>query len=325
MTPRPIVLISKCLGFDACRFNGQKLSDAFIEALAPLVDFVPVCPEVEIGLGTPRDPLRLVADGYGVRLVQPNTGNDLTGAMERFARTYLETLPPIDGAVLKGRSPSCGIGDAKIYRSVAKGPAVGRGSGVFTATLLERFPGAAIEDEGRLTNFRIREHFLTRLFLGARFRALRARPSRGALVQFHAENKLLLMAYHQTRMRALGRLVARCKERRIEDVLKDYGQCLSGAVARAPRYTSHINVFMHVLGYFSKKLSSPEKSHFLGLLESYRAGKVPSSAANAVARSWNARFENEYLAQQTFFEPYPQQLVEIADSGKGRSRSSDRG
>lgn len=321
---RPIVLASTCLGFDACRFNGQKLGDAFVNALAPLVDFLPVCPEVEIGLGVPRDPLRLVVEAGQVRLVQPATGNDVTVAMHRFATRYLETLPQIDGAVLKGRSPSCAVGDAKIYRSIAQGPVASRGSGLFTARLVERFPGAAIEDEGRLTNFGIREHFLTKLFLNARFRELLANPRRGALVQFQAENKLLLMAYDQTRMRVLGRLVARSKQRPIEAVIRDYEQHLNAAFARAPRYTSYINVFMHVLGYFSKQLSSGERSHFLDLLEDYRAAKIPASAANAVCRSWIARFENDYLDQQTFFAPYPQQLVEITDSGKGRGQSSGR-
>lgn len=314
---KPVVLISKCLGFDACRYNGDKLRDDVVDGLAPLARVELVCPEVEIGLGVPREPVRLILDG---KLVQPDTGKDCTLAMKRFAEEFLRDLPEIDGAILKGRSPSCGISDAKVYRSVARGPAVRRGPGVFAAALIERFPHAAIEDEGRLKNFRIREHFLTKLFLRARFRELQARPTTGALVRFQAENKLLLMAYHQKEMKELGRLVAHASERPIETVVDDYGLHLSQAFARSPRYTSHINVLMHVLGYFSKSLSSGEKSHFLDLLASYREGKIPLSAVCAVARTWIVRFDNEYLSQQSFFEPYPTELVDITDSGKGREK-----
>jgi len=322
MSVKPVVLVSECLGFEACRYNGDKLRDDFVDKLVPFIETRVVCPEVEIGLGTPREPVRLVIDGGDVRLVQPETGKDVTRAMKRFSRSYLAELEPLDGAVLKGRSPSCGISDAKVYRSVDKGPAAHRGPGLFAAALLERFPDAAIEDEGRLTNFRIREHFLTKLFLRARFRSLKARPSARALVRFHAENKLLLMAYHQTKMRELGRVVAHWKETSLEAAVAEYECQLSAAFARAPRYTSNVNVLMHVLGYFSKGLSSREKAHFLDLLESYRTGKTPLSAVSSVARSWIARFENDYLAHQTFFEPYPDALIEITDSGKGRGQQT---
>ena len=153
MEVRPVLLISKCLGFDACRYNGQKLRDGLVDRLAPLTRVELVCPEVEIGLGVPRDPVRLVLDGTDVRLVQPESGKDVTTAMKRFARRYVDELPEIDGAFLKGRSPSCGVTDAKVYRGAQKGPAVQRGAGLFAAAVLERFPNAAIEDEGRLQNF----------------------------------------------------------------------------------------------------------------------------------------------------------------------------
>jgi uncharacterized protein YbgA (DUF1722 family) len=131
---------------------------------------------------------------------------------------------------------------------------------------------------------------------------------------------MLLMAYHQTKLRELGRLVAGAKARKLAAVIDDYERILGEAFARAPRYTSNVNVLMHVLGYFSKELTPRERAHFLDLLDSYRAGKIPMSAACAVARSWIARFDNDYLAQQSFFEPYPSELVEITDSGKGRDK-----
>jgi uncharacterized protein YbgA (DUF1722 family) len=130
----------------------------------------------------------------------------------------------------------------------------------------------------------------------------------------------MLMAYSQKELRVLGRIVANHEKRKPDQVFADYETHLDQAMARAPRYTSNINVLMHGLGYFSRELSSPEKAHFLDLLELYRKAKIPLSAAVTVVRSWIARFQTEYLESQTFFEPYPTELVEITDSGKGRGK-----
>jgi uncharacterized protein YbgA (DUF1722 family)/uncharacterized protein YbbK (DUF523 family) len=317
---KPVVVVSKCLGFDACRYNGQVIEDKFLRKLAPHAKFLQVCPEVEIGLGVPRDPIRLVSAGQGVKLVQPDSGKDVTDEMERFAGRYVSSLADVDGFVLKSRSPSCGITDAKVYPSLMKGPSASKGPGVFARKVLESFPHAAIEDEGRLNNFRLREHFLTKLFLGARLRRLKKKPSMRALVQFQAEHKLLLMAYNQKEMRLLGRIVANHEKRTSSEVLALYESHLHNALARPGRYTSHINVLMHAMGYFSRQLNPREKAHFLDLLELYRQGKIPLSAAISVIRSWIHRFGTDYLEAQVYFEPYPPELVEITDSGKGRGK-----
>ena len=95
--PKPRVVISKCLGFDACRFNGDILQDGFVAKLQGHVDFVPVCPEVEIGLGTPRPPVRLVSAPEGLSMIQPLTGADLTDSMRRFSAQFLDSLQGVDG------------------------------------------------------------------------------------------------------------------------------------------------------------------------------------------------------------------------------------
>ena len=316
----PIVLVSKCLGFDACRYNAQIIEDKFVKKLKSHVKFLNVCPEVEIGLGTPREPVRLVLEGDEVKMIQPATGRDLTRKMKHFSKDYLGSLKKVDGFILKSRSPSCGLQDAKVYPRREKAPAIEKGSGMFTTAVLEHFPNAAIEDEGRLNNFRIREHFLTKLFALARFRKLKSKPTAGALVRFHSENKLLLMAYNQKELRQLGRIVANHEKRPMDDVFGDYESHFFLALHRAPRYTSNINVLMHALGYFSRQLSSREKAHFLDLLEQYRQARIPLSAVIAVVRSWIMRFDTEYLENQVYFEPYPEDLVEITDSGKGRGQ-----
>jgi uncharacterized protein YbgA (DUF1722 family) len=128
------------------------------------------------------------------------------------------------------------------------------------------------------------------------------------------------MAYSQKELRKLGQIVANHEKRGVIDVFADYEAHLAAALSRAARYTSHINVLMHTLGYFSKELSSREKAHFLDLLEQYRKAKIPLSAINSVLRSWILRFDTEYLESQVYFEPYPAELVEITDSGKGRGK-----
>lgn len=316
---RPRIVVSRCLGFAHCRYDGAIVPSIEVDALRPFADFTPVCPEVEIGLGVPRDPIRIVSGGDGgEKLVQPSTGRDVTAGMEGFARSFLDSVGDPEGFILKYRSPSCGIKEVKIYESAASKMPVRRGAGFFGGAALARFAGIPIEDEGRLLNFRIREHFLTRAFALAAFREVRASRSMKRLVQFQAENKLLLMAYSQKEMRIMGRAVANLEKRPAADVVEDYYAHLKAALSAAPRYTSAINVLMHALGYFSEGLTPKEKVFFLKTLEDYRKAKVPLSVPAGIARSYVVRFEADYLMQQTFFLPYPEELVEITDSGKGR-------
>ena len=318
---KPVVVVSKCLGFAYCRFNGLTISSHTVEKLKPHVEFIPVCPEVEIGLGIPRDPVRIVKESEELRLVQPATGDDLTDKMTEFAGSFLDSLDVVDGFILKSRSPSCGLKDVRIYSSMEKGSSGVRGSGFFGGAVMDRFPNLPVEDEGRLTNFRIREHFFIELFTMARFRAVKSSNSMKELVRFQTENKLLLMAYNQEKMRVLGRIVANPEKKPFGEIIGGYEENLLGAFSKAARYTSNINVLMHGLGYFSNELSSDEKAFFLDSLERYRAESVPLSVPLNIIRSFVVRFQEDYLAKQTFFEPYPEELMEITDSGKGRDTS----
>ncbi len=315
-TPR--VIVSKCLGFARCRYNGSVIEDRFVDRLRGHVTFRPVCPEMEIGLGCPRDPIRVVSAGGERRLVQPATGRDLSADMRAFAARFLDAAGEVDGFLLKSRSPSCGIKDVKEYRRPEDGAPRGVGAGFFAEAVLERFGLRAVEDEGRLNHFTLREHFLTRLFTLAAFRAISRRGRMKDLVRFQAENKGLLMAYHQAQMRKLGRIVANHDARPDAEVFADYGANLAQALARPPRFTSIINVLMHALGYVSDGLAAGEKALFLDTLEKCRAGQAPLGVATALVKAWSIRFNVAYLLDQTFLEPYPEALLEITDSGKGR-------
>jgi uncharacterized protein YbgA (DUF1722 family)/uncharacterized protein YbbK (DUF523 family) len=290
-----------------------------VKKLTPYVHFSPVCPEVEIGLGIPRHPVRLILKDGKPKLVQPATNEDATERMKTFVNSFLTSVKEVDGFVLKSRSPSCGVKDVKIYSGSKKGMAATKGQGFFGGAVLEAFPHLPVEDEGRLTNFRIREHFLTQLFTLAGFRQIKSLRSMRELVRFQTENKYLLMAYNQRELRILGRIVANQEKRPIDLVITDYERHLWNAFSRPPRDGSNINVSMHALGHFSRDLSASEKEFFLNVLEEYRDERVPLSVPLNVLKSWAARFKDDYLMKQTFIGPYPRRLMEITDSGKGRN------
>ncbi|OGF62579.1 MAG: cytoplasmic protein [Candidatus Fischerbacteria bacterium RBG_13_37_8] len=318
LLPQPHVLVSKCLGFASCRYNGLIIHSDFVEQLKPLVSFITVCPEVEIGLGVPREPIRIVfADGKS-KLVQLASGRDVTSEMNAFSMHFLNSIKDIDGSILKGRSPSCGIKDVKIYPAAEKSASLKKDKGFFGGAVLEHFPDLPIEDEGRLLNAKIREHFLTRLFLVPQIKNLMAQHSMKELIAFHAQNKYLLMAYNQQEMRVLGRIVANLEKKSLDMILNEYQKHFLSAIAHAPRYTSHINVLMHAAGYFSKELNKEEKRFFNDYLKKYRENKITLSSILGILKSWIVRFNNEYLAQQSYFKPYPEELMELTDSGKGR-------
>ncbi len=308
MTIKPTVYASKCLGFENCRYNGIALRDEFIEKLKPHVEYITACPEVEIGLGVPREPIRIISAKGERRLIQPATGRDVTNEMKEFSKHFVEKIGKVDGFILKSRSPSCGIKGVKIYSDLKKGSALAKGMGFFGAAIFEHFAKYPIEDEGRLTNSRIRERFLTKLFTLARFRQIAESKQIKLLLQFHTENKLLLAAYSKKISRTLDRIIANIEYKPIDILLKLYREELLNAFDKMPRFVSNINVLMYSLGFFSNRLSAKDKASFLDTLDKYRAGKIPLAVILAGLRSWIVHFDEPYLAQQRFFEPYPTTL-----------------
>ena len=308
---RPKVVVSRCLGFDHCRYNGDMISSPVVAKLKKHVNFLPVCPEVEIGLGVPRNPVRIVLDKGNHRLVQPSSGKDVTENMRTFCFSFLDSIEGVDGFILKFRSPSCGLKDVKVYPSAGGQGVVEKSSGYFGGAVLERYPLLPVEDEGRLRNARIKEHFLTKLFTFAAFRKVKSEGSTKDLISFHTQNKFLLMAYNQVELRKLGNIAANRESKPFKELISDYEEHLYSALSRAPRYTSTINVLMHALGYFSDQLSGREKALFFDSVQKYREGRASLCPAINTLRLWIARFESDYLMNQTFFEPYPEDLMEI--------------
>ncbi|MCS7241083.1 MAG: DUF523 and DUF1722 domain-containing protein [Candidatus Caldatribacterium sp.] len=302
--PRPKVVVSKCLGFAPCRYDGAIIEDTFVRQLRPYVDFVPVCPEVDIGLGVPRKPIRIVLKAGKKHLVQEETEKDLTEAMERFSENFL-TLQEVHGFILKAKSPSCGLRDVKVH--APSGKVLSLGSGMFTEAVLRKYPHLAIESERRLEHSAIREHFLQKIFALADLEETLAKRSPGALVDFHTRYKLFLLAHHQQETHLLGKIVARVRES-IDDALKEYRTHFLRAIRRAMNRRLVVNVFFHILGYFKDRITPKEKDFFLHLLEDFREGNVSLPVLINLTESWVIRFEEPYLSRQVFFRPYPKPL-----------------
>ena len=316
--PKPNIVLSKCLGFAACRYDGTKLRDDFVRALKPYVSFKTICPEMEIGLGTPRDPIRIICSGAdsAERLIQPATGKDLTRRMARFSTQYLSGLDEIDGFILKSKSPSCGIRDTKRYSNAEASSPVGRGSGLFAAEVLRRFCGLAIEDEARLTNTGIRERFLAHIFTLAGFRAVKKSGSMKRLIRFHTQNRFLLMTLSEREMRVMDRIIAdiTCASVAglpLETAFGEYEKLLRSALSRNPRRATHCKALRQAFGYVSKRLKPGERRLFKESVEKYAQKQLPLGEVTALLHVWIARYHVKQLEEQTYFKPYPPQLLRV--------------
>jgi uncharacterized protein YbgA (DUF1722 family)/uncharacterized protein YbbK (DUF523 family) len=308
---RPRLGISACLLGQEVRYDGGHKRDAFLtETLARFVEWVPVCPEVEAGLGIPRESIRLEGDPDAPRLVGTRTRTDHTGAMGRYARARTEQIARLDlaGYVLKKDSPSCGLERVRVYGP--SGTAVRRSSGVFARALMDRLPLLPLEDEGRLHDPVLRENFVERVFAYERWkRFLADRPTRGGLVAFHTAHKLLLLAHDPAAYRRLGRLVADAKARRLSEVVHDYGAGMMRALRRAATAPRHVNVLEHMLGYVSDDLPAAERHEMVGVIADYRCGVVPLIVPLTLMKHHVRRLGVEYLAGQVYLDPHPKELM----------------
>lgn len=313
---KPIIVVSRCLGFAKCRYNGDVIRDEFVENLAPFVEYITVCPEVEIGLGVPRKSIRLIQENDKQELYQPETEKIFTKEMDEYSRTTLNNLEDIDGFILKGRSPSCGIKDVKVYNGRGKVPVLGKDRGVFGGAVLDKFPYLPVEEEGRLTNLKIREHFLTKLYTMMRFKEIENNGKMKDLVKFHGDNKYLLIAYDQNISRALGKIVANHDKLEYKKVVESYKKTLATIFANPPKYTNYINSLMHIFGYFSQELNPSEKKFILDSFDKYRKSRVHLSVPVNLLKTYVLRFQDKNLVDQTIWEPFPDELLDITDTGK---------
>ena len=302
--------VSTCLLGQHVRFDGGHKKDDFVTGpLARFVAFVPVCPEVEVGMGTPREPVRLVRPGDEVRMVGHRSGTDHTDAMRRWAERRVRELEGEDlcGYVLKKGSPSCGMERVKVY---GKGPAARTGRGLFAEVLMERMPLLPVEEEGRLNDPRLRENFIERVFAHRRLEDLLAsRWTVGDLVRFHTAEKLLVLAHDPAAYRALGRLVAAARGRPRADVAHEYGQVFMRGLAKLATAGKHANVLQHMAGYFKDVLPSEDRRELRETIADFRRGLVPLVVPLTLLGHHVRRHGVAWLQGQTYLQPHPRELM----------------
>lgn len=304
--------ISSCLLGEQVRWDGGHKRDVFLtRVLEPFVEWVPVCPEVEVGMGIPREPVHLVRDGDEIRMRATRSGDDHTAPMQRFARARVAELLRRDlcGYVLKKDSPSCGMERVKV-RPVSGGPPRREGRGLFAEALMAADPCLPVEEEGRLNDPALRESWIERVFAYRRLRSFFAgRWSVGGLVRFHTAHKLQLLAHAPAVYRELGRLVAEAKGTDRAELRRRYTEAFMAALGRRATRARHQNVLEHAIGHFKKRLDPPVRAAMLQQVHDYREGLVPLVVPLTLVRHYVDRLGVDYLAGQVYLEPHPKELM----------------
>jgi len=309
---KPRIGVSACLLGDEVRFDGGHKRDTFLTGvLAPHVEFVRVCPEVEVGMGTPRETLRLVRGGDGaLRMLTTRTGIDHTEAMRRWAKKRLRELVAEDlsGYILKKDSPSCGMERVKVFGAGAMPERTGRG--IFADALIAAFPELPVEEEGRLTDPRLRENFVERIFTYKRLRDFfRGRWTAAGLVAFHTAHKMALLAHGTTAYTELGRIVAAAGSTPRETLRREYESRFMRAMAIVATPRRHTNVLMHMAGHLKKLLDGRAKQELLRSIDDYRQGLLPLVVPLTLLRHHVGAHQVAYLANQTYLDPHPRELM----------------
>ena len=308
--PTPKIGISACLLGSPVRFNGgHKESRLCSETLARHVEFVAVCPEVAIGLGTPREPIRLVGDPAAPRAVGTlHRELDVTDALDAYGRRIAAELHDVSGFILMQKSPSCGMERVKVYGS--NGHSLpGGGTGIFARALMLARPDLPVEEDGRLNDPVLRENFLTRVYAYAEWQRLLGQGlTRKALVDFHSRYKYQLMATHPLQYRQLGRLVANLAERSLDDFAACYFSQLMQALKKPATRGTHCNVLLHLSGYLRHALGADDRREMRRLIDQYRAGVIPLVVPLTLLKHHLRRHPDHYLARQAYLQPHPELL-----------------
>lgn len=303
--------ISRCLLGEQVRFDGGHKRDPFLtDVLGRYVEWVPVCPEVEAGLGTPREAMRLVGDPQQPRLVSIKSGQDHTRALELVTDRRLVDLEAADlsGFVFKKDSPSCGVERVRTYNE--HGMPNRKGVGLFARAFVGRFPLIPVEEEGRLSDPLLRENFIERVFCYRRWQDLiHGGVTRQAVVRFHTIHKYLLLAHSAQHYRQLGRLVAQVHEYRPKDLGLRYGELFMQALAVRATVRKHVNVLQHILGHFKDRLDAQEKAELLGVIADYHQGLTPLIVPLTLIKHYVQVFDVEYIRDQVYLNPHPKELM----------------
>ncbi len=309
--PLPIRIgVSRCLLGEEVRYDGGHKRDRFVtDVLGRHVEWVPICPEVEAGLGTPREAMRLVGEASQPRLVTITTARDMTKPLALFTGRKLASLEGAElcGYIFKKDSPSCGIARVRIFNR--HGMPSRNGVGLFAQAFLERFPSVPVEEEGRLCDPVLRDNFIERVFCYHRWRELARGPvTRNDIVRFHTAHKYLLLAHSREQYQQLGRLVAKADRYRPKDLLERYGVLFMDALAVTATRRKHVNVLQHLIGHMKERLTKMERGELDDVMEDYREGLVPLVVPLTLVKHHAVRHGITYLRDQVYLNPHPKEL-----------------
>ena len=302
--------ISTCLLGENVRYDGGHKLDRFLrDTLGRYVDYAPVCPETECGMGIPREAMRLEGNPDAPRLVTRSTRIDKTEMMVSWAKKRIARLASEDlcGFIFKSDSPSSGMERVKVYDE--KGMPAKTGVGIFARMFMDAFPLLPVEEEGRLHDPGLRENFIERIFALIRWREVRGGKSpRGALVDFHARHKLLLLSHSTKLYREMGKLVAEQKRHSLQDLWSRYEALLMETLKLKTSPKKHVNVLMHMMGYFKDRLTTDEKKELLEIFEHTAQGFVPLIVPLTLIGHYVRKYNEPYLKEQVYLNPHPLEL-----------------
>ena len=308
MRNKPRIGISACLlGKPVRHDGGHKRDDWLVDELGKWVTWYPVCPEMEMGLGSPRETVRLLqtSEGELVRMITNKTNKDLTALAAKTVRRITGLLPEIEGFVLKKKSPSCGIERVNLYNT--KGHPEKKGVGFFAERLMKSHPGLPVIEEGRLTDPEQREQFVMRIFALFRWRQVPAKIS--AIQKFHQNYKLLLMAHSPMLYQKLGGIAANSAKGRPSEIREEYESFFLEALRQPSSTRKRVNVLQHMFGYFRGKISEKEKRSLLKAIEEYGQGELSFLASLKLIEHVASSLSIPYLEAQLLFDPYPKELA----------------
>jgi uncharacterized protein YbgA (DUF1722 family)/uncharacterized protein YbbK (DUF523 family) len=310
MTEKIKIGVSSCLLGNEVRYDGGHKRDRYItDVLGAHMEFVPVCPEVEVGFGVPRETLRLEGDIDAPRLITTQTRVDHTDRMIAWARRRVRELEKesLCGFIFKKGSPSSGMMRVKVYGK--KNQPVMKGAGLFARTFMEHFPLLPAEEEGRLHDPTIRENFIERIFTLRRWRdTVQGDRRLGRLVDFHTRHKLLILSHSPKSYQAMGRLVAQGKTRDTKVLFNTYEQLLMEALRLNATVKKNVNVLQHMAGYFKRVLTADEKKEMQALIDQYHQSLVPLIVPVTLINHYMRKYDQAYLKEQVYLNPHPVEL-----------------
>ena len=302
--------ISSCLLGNKVRYDGGHSHDRYLtQTLGMFVSYVPVCSEVECGMPTPREAVRLVGDADHPRLVTQKTGIDKTGMMTDWVGSKLKMLEKEDlcGFIFRSKSPSSGLYRIRVYGD--DGKVRKNGTGLFAGAFTRHFPNIPVEESGRLHDPKLREHFIENIFSLKRWRnLLSSKRTVGGLVEFHTKNKLLILSHSPEKYRILGRLTADARQYPVDELFRRYEEILLSALSLKTTVKKNINVLHHIMGFFKKQITRSEKRELLAILDQYREGYVPLIVPITLLRHYVLKYDQAWLKIQTYLNPHPIEL-----------------